>query len=102
MNNINRNARELDDLRLRQIVRPRGFIDISPDGGHGRSLRKLIENLRRTYVTRMNDVFRLTQRCDRFGTKQAVRVGNDADEDGSPQFSGSDFRFEFIIAFISA
>jgi hypothetical protein len=36
------------------------------------------------------------------GTKQAVGIGDDADEDRSPQFSVLGFWFEFIREFISA
>ena len=84
------------------------------------------------YVSRVNDVLRALQGRERFGAKQAVSIGDDADEDGvlssqfsvlssqfsvlssqfsvlssqfsvlSSQFSGFCLRLEFISSFISA
>jgi hypothetical protein len=34
----------------------------------------------------MNDLVRPTQRVDRFGSKQPVSIGNDADQDGRSRF----------------
>jgi hypothetical protein len=45
----------------------------------------LIENFRGADVAGVNDVFGSAQGFERFGSKQAVGVGNDADEDGSSQ-----------------
>jgi hypothetical protein len=39
----------------------------------------LIENFRRAHVPGVNDVFCPAQRCERFGAKQAVGVGDNAD-----------------------
>jgi hypothetical protein len=50
----------------------------------------------------VNDVLGSTKCLDRFGTKQAMRVGYDADDDGSSQFSVSGFRLALISWFISA
>jgi hypothetical protein len=46
----------------------------------------LLENLRFADVTRVNDVFGPAQRRERFGTKQAVRVGDNTDQNGSLSF----------------
>jgi hypothetical protein len=34
----------------------------------------------------VNDVFRSAQRLDRFGPKQPVSIGNDADDDAGSRF----------------
>jgi hypothetical protein len=44
----------------------------------------------------MDDVLGPTQGLECFRTKQAVRIGDDADEDESPQFSVLGFRLALI------
>jgi hypothetical protein len=84
--NINRNAADLDDFSFRQPARPRGCVDIAANGRHGRENRELLKNFRRAHISRVNDVFRSAQRLDRFGPKQPVSVGNDADDDAGSRF----------------
>ena len=56
MQHVNRNAANLDNLRLRQFAGPRLLVDIPAHSGHWRDPGKFIENLRRANVPRMNDV----------------------------------------------
>jgi hypothetical protein len=100
--NIDRNARKFDHFSLRQSARPRSFVDVPADGCHGRNCREFVEDFGCAYVSSVNDVLGSTKCLDRFGTKQAMRVGYDADDDGSSQFSVSDFRLALISWFISA
>lgn len=55
---INGNAREFDDFCLREAARPRGLVDIAANRRYRRDARELLKNLGRTYVARVNDVFR--------------------------------------------
>ncbi len=84
---VDGNAAALDDVGRWQLAGPCGRIDIAADGGYGRDRRELLENLRRANVSRVNDVLRTAQRGESFRAKQAVGVGDDADDDGSSQFS---------------
>lgn len=85
MQNVDRNARELDRFSRGQPARPRPFVDVPADGCDRRNCREFVEDFRSAYVSSVNDVLGSTECVDRFGTKQAVRVGYDADNDGSSQ-----------------
>lgn len=95
---INGNACDLDGFSFRQSARPRTLVDIAANRGHGRNMLELFKNLRRANITRMNDVAHSAQRIQCFRTKQSVGIGDDADDDGSSQFSV----FPFMSSFISA
>ena len=82
---INRNPREFNNFRLRETSSPCALVDIAANRRHRRKRRKLLENLRRANVSCVNDVIRPAQRLQRFGTKQPVRVGDDADQNGRSQ-----------------
>ncbi len=97
---VDRDTVQLNDFGRRQFLRPRRFIDISADGCHWGNLFQLIENFERTYISGVNDVLRTAQAFDRLRTKQAMRVGDDANDDGSSQFAG--LWLEFMSALISA
>jgi hypothetical protein len=108
---VDRNSADLDRFSLRQLTGPCPGVDISADSGDGREVRQFSKNLRCPNVSRVNNVFRAAQCLDHFRTKQAVGVGDDADQDGSSQFPalsvGSQFsvrawRVDFISSFISA
>jgi len=86
---VNRDPSDLDYFRLRQLARPCCLVDVSANRGHGRDECKLVENFRIADIARVNDVLRSAQCFERFRPQQAVGVGDDADEDGSSQFSGS-------------
>lgn len=85
MQDINRDAGEFYNFCLRQAARPRILVNIAADGGHRGEGCELIENFRGADVAGVNDVLGSAQGFERFGTKQAVRVGNNADEDGGSQ-----------------
>ncbi len=84
--NIDGGASKFDDFRLRKFTRPCSFIDVAADCGYWRKRCELLENLRIADVSGVNDVIRASQRRERFGTKQAVRIGDDADYDGTLSF----------------
>jgi hypothetical protein len=93
---INGNAAELNNLSLGQLARPRFNIDIAANRGDRRKRRELVKNLRRANVACVNDVLRPAQRLQRFRTKQPVRVGDDADEEGGSQFSVLSSQFSVL------
>ena len=82
MQYVDGNAAEFDNICFRQLPRPGAFVDVSAHGGDGRNSSQLFENLGIPDIPAVNDMLGPTQRCDRFGTKQAVRVGDDADKNG--------------------
>ena len=102
MQDVDRNTRELDRFSLGQPARPRPFVDVPADGCDRRNCREFVEDFRSAYVSSVDDVLGSTECVDRFGTKQAMRIRNDADDDGSSQFSISDFLLAIISLFISA
>lgn len=76
---INGNATDLNDLRLRQLLRPRSFVDVSANRGHGRNQRELLKDLRITHISRMDNPLRPAQGLDGFRANQPVCIGNNAD-----------------------
>ncbi len=86
MHDVDRDPRGLDQFGFRQVARPCFLIDIAANDGEGSQTRKLGENLGRAHVTRMNDVLGSTQRFDRLRTKQAVSIGDHADQLRGRQF----------------
>jgi hypothetical protein len=99
--NINKNVREFDQFSLGQSARPRPSVDVPADCCDRRNCRQFVEDFGSAYVSSVNNVLGTTERVDRFGTKQAMRIRNDADDDGISQFSVSDFRLAIINLFIS-
>lgn len=83
---VDGNARELDALSRRQFARPSILIHVASDGGNRRDGFKFLKNLVRANVPRVDYVFRLAQRLQCFRAKQAVRIGDDANQDGRSQF----------------
>jgi hypothetical protein len=79
---IDGNAAQFNDLRFGEFARPRSFVDVASDGGYGRKRSELLENLRLSDVSGVNNVIAPTQCRERLGTKQAVSVGDNADPDG--------------------
>ena len=86
---IDRNAADLDHFSLRQSACPRSFVDVSADYVDRCNRREFVEDFGRANIAGVNDLLGSTQRCESFRTKQAMRVRDDADEDGSSQFSVS-------------
>ena len=78
---------DLDDFRCWQLARPCSLINVSANRRDRAKSCEFLENLRIAYVSGMNNALGPTQRFQRFRTQQAVRVGDDANQDGSSQFS---------------
>ncbi len=95
MQYIDGDSANLDDFCRRQLAGPRLFVDIAADSGYGRDRRQLIKNLGSAHIACMDDVLRAAQRCESLGSKQAVSIGNDADEDGRSRSQRGDFDFIF-------
>ena len=98
MQDVNRHAAEFDNFGLGEPPGPAAFVDVAANGSEGCNCCQFFENFGIADIPGVNDVVRAAQRSDRFRTKQPVRVGDDADENGSPQL----FRFLPINWFISA
>jgi hypothetical protein len=85
--NVDSDARDFDDFGFGQLACPCGFVDVAANRRDLRDSGKLIENFWRTHVAGVNDVLRAAQGFERFRAKQAVRIGDDTDEDCSSRFS---------------
>jgi hypothetical protein len=83
---IDADAGDLDHFRVGQLFGPFFLVDVAANGRKGRDRLQLLENLRSADITGMDDVPRSTQGFEGLRTKQAMRVGDDADEDGGSQF----------------
>lgn len=86
---------------LRKLARPCSLVDIAAHGGYRRDDAEFVEDFRIAHITGMNDTLRSPKGVERLGTKQAVGIGDDSDQDRGSQ-SGYDFRLEPISWFISA
>ncbi len=85
MQNVDRRAREFDYFVLGQPASPRRFIDVPANGSESCKCAESLQDFGITHIPRVNDVFRSAQCVQRFRTKQAVGVGDDADNDESSQ-----------------
>ena len=79
--NIDKNAREFDQFSFGQSACPRPLVDVPADGCDWRNCREFVEDFGSADVSSVNDVLGSTELIDRFGTKQAMRIRNDADDD---------------------
>jgi len=95
---VNGDATEFDHLGSRQLARPCPLVHVSANRSHGSNRCKLVENFRIAHIAGMDDVPRPAQSFEGLRPQQPMRIGDDADEDRSSQFS----EFDFIKAFISA
>jgi hypothetical protein len=84
---VDGNAVYFEHFRLRQLARPGTGIDVATHGGDWCNCGKSLQNFGCADIARVNDAIRPAKRFNRFGPKQAVSVGDDADEDGRSQFS---------------
>lgn len=82
MEHVEGSAIQLDGLSLGQPARPRALVNVAAHRRHWRNRGEFLENFGSAHIPGMNDVFGTTQRVKRFRAEQAVRVGNDTDEDG--------------------
>jgi len=86
MQDVDGNAGDFDDLGLGQFASQGPFVDVPAYRGHRCDIGECLEDLGCAYVAGVNDVLGSTKCCKCFRTKQAVRIGDDADEDGGSQF----------------
>lgn len=93
---IDGNSGDLENFGCGEIARPHVLVDVAADRGDGGDGGKFVENFGIADIAGMNDVFRALQGSERFGAKQAVRVGDDADDDGSSRFSVLSSRFSVL------
>ena len=96
MQDVNRNTREFDNLGLRELARPRRFVDVAADGCEWSDCFQLIENRRIAYIASVNDVIGATQRLNGLGPQQTVGVGDDADEGRGSQLSVLSSQFPVV------
>jgi hypothetical protein len=85
----------LKHVGCRNLLCPGFAIYVAANCGERRDLTELLQDVRITDVPGVSDVVGATQSGEGLRAKQAVGVGDDADEDGSSQV-------RFISAFISA
>jgi len=83
---IDRDADDDEGFALRQFVRPHAFINVAAHGRDRRDRPQPVQDVGCAHVSGMNNVLHSTQNFKRLGPKQAVRVGNNADECGGFQF----------------
>lgn len=78
---INGDAAEFNDFGFRKLARPLPFINVAADRSHRGKRSKLGKNFGISDITGVNDVLRAAQRFKSLRSKQAMRIGNDADVD---------------------
>jgi hypothetical protein len=96
---INSDATDFHEFIFRKSTRPRSCIDIAANGGYGRNRCEALKNFRRADVAGMNNMFAALQRLKSFRSQWAVRVGDDAEEDRSSQFSVLSSQFSVLNFF---
>ena len=94
---VDRNSSYFEHVSFWQPARPGAFVDIATHHPQRGDAGKFVKNFRGANIPGMNDGVGAAQGCDGFRTQQAMRVGDDANEEGSSQFSVlssqfSDFR----------
>jgi len=85
--NVDRNAGQFEHLGLWQAAGPGVLIDIAANRSHGSNRFEFFQNLRRANVAGVDDVVRPAQCVEGLRTQQTMSVGDDADREGSSQFS---------------
>ena len=78
--NVDRDAACFEHIRDGNLAGPGVAINIATNRGNRRNLSQLLQNGWVTDVTRMNDVVRTAKSSQGFRAKQAVSIGNDADD----------------------
>jgi hypothetical protein len=90
--NVDRDFADLQTFRFANLLRPRSLVVVPADGGHGRNDSELLQYCRISNVTGMHDEVAAAQKCERFGPKQAVGVGNEADASHQAQSYAETFQ----------
>src|SRR5580658_996532 len=85
---VDGNAAQFKHCGFRQLARPHALIDVAAHRSHMCNVGKLFENLRRADIPGMNDVIGSAQGFDGLRAQQAVRVRDNADQDGRHRTSG--------------
>ena len=78
--NVDRDAGDFEHIRGWNLPRPGVAIDIATNRCNGSNLSQRLQNGGIADVAGMNDVVRAAQRGESLGTKQAVSIGDDADD----------------------
>jgi hypothetical protein len=90
---VDREAACFKHLDFGQLARPRSFVDVATYGGDGSNRGESWEDFWRADVAGVDDALRSAQGFDGFGAKQAVSVGDDADD---KQFSVLSSQFSVL------
>ncbi len=96
VHDVDGNAAEFDKFRLGQVLAPGRLIDVATDGSQWRHSFQVLQNCGIADISGVNNVVGAAESVQCFRPKQSVSVGDDADEDGSSQFSDVGFWFLFI------
>ncbi len=91
---IDGNATQFKHFGFRQLVRPRSFVDVAAHGYKRGDGGEFFKDLGRAYIPGMNDVFGSALGFEGLRTQQAVRIGDDADQDR--QFSVLSSQFSVL------
>lgn len=86
MQHIEQRVGCVEQIVLWDLLSPCAAIIVSANGGHRRDRGQLIDNLNIADIPRMNDEVAAMQIGYGFGSKQAMRVGDDADPIGGSLF----------------
>jgi hypothetical protein len=78
VDDVERNAAEFQRLRFRNGARPRADIVVAAHRAHRRDLAQRSQDRRVADVAGVDDVLAWLKEAQRFGTKQAVRVRDQA------------------------
>jgi hypothetical protein len=98
VHHVDGNADDLGDFIFPKFTGPRPFVDIAADRSEGRKVCELFQDFWRANVAGVDDALRASQCQQRFGPQQAMGIGDDADEDGSPSSQSLVSSSRFISA----
>ena len=75
---------KFENIGFRQIARPGSFVDVAAHGGDRSNCAELRNDLGRAHIAGMNNAIRPAQSFDCLRAQQAVGIGDNADQDGTP------------------
>lgn len=82
VDDVNRDADQFNRVGFWQLLRPFFFVDVPTNSSNRSDRLQLLENFGRPHVSCMDDVLGVTQRLECFRSKQAMGIGDYADESG--------------------
>src|ERR1700688_5100995 len=85
--NVDQNAGQFEHSILWQAAGPGVLIDIAANRSHGSNRFEFFQNLRRANVAGVDDVVRPARCVEGLSMHKTMSVGDDADREGSSQFS---------------